>query len=239
MSGNSADSFSENSEVEEEKEEVKEKIETMVKKKRPGRPPRKKKAPVPPPTTGPPAANDNKRRSTPVKSGNGSQFSERPRVFYQPHIYTCRRSLQENAACWSVPGRKQSELQWRRTSRGTSWSWGSLQRRTASAAWNSAPCWWATIETGEPSSSTSTTASSCWRSRGGGKVPPSARTKKNKTWIFKEDRHHDVKKKQNTSRQEGEGKTGFLSLLQVHHLTFWWIPGAIAAVVREKWNKSD
>uniref|UniRef100_A0A3Q3GWE8 Si:cabz01080528.1 n=1 Tax=Labrus bergylta TaxID=56723 RepID=A0A3Q3GWE8_9LABR len=43
MSGNSADSFSENSEAEEEKEEVKEKAEVTVKKKGPGRPPRKKR----------------------------------------------------------------------------------------------------------------------------------------------------------------------------------------------------
>lgn len=68
MSGNSADSFSEESEPEEEKEEVKEKPEVVVKKKGPGRPPRKKKAPNPSPVT-PSVPNAHKRRCVPPKSG--------------------------------------------------------------------------------------------------------------------------------------------------------------------------
>lgn len=67
MSGNSADSFSEDSEAEEEKEEVKEKSE-VTKKKGPGRPPRKKKPPIPSPVS-PPVANAHKRRCIPPKSG--------------------------------------------------------------------------------------------------------------------------------------------------------------------------
>uniref|UniRef100_A0A3B3VMY3 Si:cabz01080528.1 n=1 Tax=Poecilia latipinna TaxID=48699 RepID=A0A3B3VMY3_9TELE len=43
MSGNSGDSFSEDSDADEEKEDVKEKTEVIVKKKGPGRPPRKGK----------------------------------------------------------------------------------------------------------------------------------------------------------------------------------------------------
>lgn len=69
MSGNSADSFSEDSEAEEEKEEVKEKTEVVVKKKGPGRPPRKKKPPAPSPAVSPPLANAHKRRNVPPKSG--------------------------------------------------------------------------------------------------------------------------------------------------------------------------
>lgn len=71
MSGNSADSFSEDSDAEEHKEEVKEKAEVVVKKKKgPGRPPRKKKPPAatPLPVT-PPAPNAHKRRCGPPKSG--------------------------------------------------------------------------------------------------------------------------------------------------------------------------
>ncbi|XP_037832257.1 uncharacterized protein LOC108234819 isoform X2 [Kryptolebias marmoratus] len=96
MSGHSADSFSEDSEVEVEKEEVKEKIEMMAKKKGPGRSPRKKKAPVPPPTASPPAANDSKRRSTPVKSGKRGvlkrPWSEAERVAVETHL---KRNLLE------------------------------------------------------------------------------------------------------------------------------------------------
>lgn len=69
MSGNSADSISEDSEAEEEKEEVKEKAELMVKKKGPGRPPWKKKLPIPSPVS-PTVANAHKRRCIPPKSGN-------------------------------------------------------------------------------------------------------------------------------------------------------------------------
>lgn len=73
MSGNSADSFSEDSEPEEEKEEVKEKTEVVVKKKKgPGRPPRKKRPPTTPSLpVSPPASNTHKRRCVPPKSGNG------------------------------------------------------------------------------------------------------------------------------------------------------------------------
>lgn len=69
MSGNSADSFSEDSEAEEEKEDVKEKAEVMVKKKGPGRPPRKKRVAIPSPVS-PSIATVHKRRCIPPKSGN-------------------------------------------------------------------------------------------------------------------------------------------------------------------------
>lgn len=69
MSGNSADSFSEDSEADDQKDEVKEKAEAMVKKKGPGRPPRKKRPPIPSPVS-PSVANALKRRCMPVKSGN-------------------------------------------------------------------------------------------------------------------------------------------------------------------------
>lgn len=74
MSGNSADSFSEDSEVEEEKEEVKEKVEVMVKKKGPGRPPRKKRAPIASPVS-PSIPNVHKRRCIPPKSGNNQSIT--------------------------------------------------------------------------------------------------------------------------------------------------------------------
>lgn len=67
MSGNSADSITEDSEAEDEKEDVKEKAEVMVKKKGPGRPPRKKRPPVSSPAS-PPVAS--KKRCAPPKSGN-------------------------------------------------------------------------------------------------------------------------------------------------------------------------
>ena len=84
MSGNSGDSFSEESEAEDEKEEVKEKPEVMVKKKGPGRPPRKKKAPIPSPVS-PAIANVHKRRCLPPKSGNRSSVTicDVPSVFSQ------------------------------------------------------------------------------------------------------------------------------------------------------------
>lgn len=74
MSGNSAESFSEDSEAEEEKEDVKEKAEVMVKKKGPGRPPRKKRAPIPSQVS-PSIANVHKRRCIPPKSGNHLSIS--------------------------------------------------------------------------------------------------------------------------------------------------------------------
>lgn len=74
MSGNSADSLSEDSEREEVKEEVKEKAEVIVKKKGPGRPPRKKRPPVPSPVS-PTITNSHKRRCNPPKSGkHNSQY---------------------------------------------------------------------------------------------------------------------------------------------------------------------
>lgn len=69
MSGNSADSFSEDSEVEGEKEEVKEKTEVMVKKKGPGRPPRKKRGPLTS-SVNTSVASVHKRRCIQPKSGN-------------------------------------------------------------------------------------------------------------------------------------------------------------------------
>uniref|UniRef100_A0A1A8A2R0 Activity-dependent neuroprotector homeobox b n=1 Tax=Nothobranchius furzeri TaxID=105023 RepID=A0A1A8A2R0_NOTFU len=89
MSGNSADSITDDSEAEEEKEVVKEKVEVPVKKKGRGRPPRKKKAPAHPPSVNPPGAN-NKRRSTPVKSGKRGvlkrPWSEAERVAVETHL---------------------------------------------------------------------------------------------------------------------------------------------------------
>ncbi|XP_008320280.2 uncharacterized protein LOC103387422 isoform X2 [Cynoglossus semilaevis] len=95
MSGNSADSFSEESEPEEEKEEVKEKPEVVVKKKGPGRPPRKKKAPNPSPVT-PSVPNAHKRRCVPPKSGKRGvlkrPWSEAERVAVETHL---KRNLME------------------------------------------------------------------------------------------------------------------------------------------------
>lgn len=95
MSGNSADSFSDESEAEEEKEEVKEKAEVNVKKKGPGRPPRKKRAPIPPPVS-PTIANAHKRRCIPPKSGKRGvlkrPWSEAERVAVETHL---KRNLME------------------------------------------------------------------------------------------------------------------------------------------------
>ncbi|XP_031707221.1 uncharacterized protein LOC116385688 isoform X1 [Anarrhichthys ocellatus] len=95
LSGNSADSFSEESEAEEEKEEVKEKAEVMVKKKGPGRPPRKKRAPIPAPVS-PSIANVHKRRCIPPKSGKRGvlkrPWSEAERVAVETHL---KRNLME------------------------------------------------------------------------------------------------------------------------------------------------
>ncbi|XP_036967897.1 uncharacterized protein LOC119027116 isoform X1 [Acanthopagrus latus] len=95
MSGNSADSFSEDSEVEEEKEEVKEKAEVMVKKKGPGRPPRKRRAPAPAPVS-PSIPNVHKRRCIPPKSGKRGvlkrPWSEAERVAVETHL---KRNLME------------------------------------------------------------------------------------------------------------------------------------------------
>ncbi|KAG7243366.1 hypothetical protein INR49_011822, partial [Caranx melampygus] len=96
MSGNSADSFSEDSEAEEEKEEVKEKAEVMVKKKGPGRPPRKKRAPIPSPVSPPSIPNVHKRRCIPPKSGKRGvlkrPWSEAERVAVETHL---KRNLME------------------------------------------------------------------------------------------------------------------------------------------------
>ncbi|XP_042072188.1 uncharacterized protein LOC121812961 [Haplochromis burtoni] len=96
MSGNSADSFSEDSEAEEVKEEIKEKTEVTVKKKGPGRPPRKKKAPVPSPVVSPSLANAHKRRNIPPKSGKRGvlkrPWSEAERVAVETHL---KRNLME------------------------------------------------------------------------------------------------------------------------------------------------
>ncbi|TNM93952.1 hypothetical protein fugu_002128 [Takifugu bimaculatus] len=93
MSGNSADSITEDSEAEDEKEEVKEKAEAMVKKKGPGRPPRKKRPPAASPAS-PPVAS--KRRCTPPKSGKRGvlkrPWSEAERVAVETHL---NRNLME------------------------------------------------------------------------------------------------------------------------------------------------
>ncbi|XP_041840843.1 uncharacterized protein LOC121639596 [Melanotaenia boesemani] len=96
MSGNSADSFSEDSEGEEDKDDVKEKTEVMVKKKGPGRPPRKRRAPIPSPPVSPPIANAHKRRCVPPKSGKRGvlkrPWSEAERVAVETHL---KRNLME------------------------------------------------------------------------------------------------------------------------------------------------
>ncbi|XP_072232470.1 uncharacterized protein [Leuresthes tenuis] len=96
MSGNSADSFSEDSEPEEDKDEVKEKTEVTAKKKGPGRPPRKKRAPMPSPPISPQIANDHKRRCVPPKSGKRGvlkrPWSEAERVAVETHL---NRNLME------------------------------------------------------------------------------------------------------------------------------------------------
>ncbi|XP_039677774.1 uncharacterized protein LOC120572502 [Perca fluviatilis] len=95
MSGNSADSFSEDSEAEEKKEEVKEKAEVIVKKKGPGRPPRKKRAPISSPGNTS-IANVHKRRCIPPKSGKRGvlkrPWSEAERVAVETHL---KRNLME------------------------------------------------------------------------------------------------------------------------------------------------
>lgn len=104
MSGNSADSFSEDSEGEEDKEEVKVKTEVLEKKKGPGRPPRKKKPPNPPPTASPPVpvANANKRRCTPAKSGK-SRFRTITFGFWIDALHSAAPAFgispQESAGC--------------------------------------------------------------------------------------------------------------------------------------------
>lgn len=96
MSGNSADSFSEDSEAEEQKEDVKEKVEVVPKKKGPGRPPRKRRAPNPTPPVGPSLANVHKKRSVPPKSGKRGvlkrPWSEAERVAVETHL---NRNLME------------------------------------------------------------------------------------------------------------------------------------------------
>ncbi|KAF0029304.1 hypothetical protein F2P81_018409 [Scophthalmus maximus] len=95
MSGNSGESFSEDSEAEEEKEEVKEKPEVVVKKKGPGRPPRKRRAPNPSPVS-PSIATVHKRRCIPPKSGKRGvlkrPWSEAERVAVETHL---KRNLME------------------------------------------------------------------------------------------------------------------------------------------------
>ncbi|CAF91276.1 unnamed protein product [Tetraodon nigroviridis] len=93
MSGNSADSVTEDSEAEEEKPDVKEKAEAAVKKKGPGRPPRKRRPPVSSPAS-PPVAS--KRRCAPPKSGKRGvlkrPWSEAERVAVETHL---KRNLVE------------------------------------------------------------------------------------------------------------------------------------------------
>ncbi|XP_029932790.1 uncharacterized protein LOC115377066 isoform X2 [Myripristis murdjan] len=89
MSGNSADSFSEDSEVEGEKEEVKEKTEVLVKKKGPGRPPRKKRGPLTS-SVNTSVASVHKRRCIQPKSGKRGvlkrPWSEAERVAVETHL---------------------------------------------------------------------------------------------------------------------------------------------------------
>ncbi|XP_075999861.1 uncharacterized protein LOC142993110 [Genypterus blacodes] len=94
MSGNSGESFSEDSEAEEEKEGSKEKAEVVMKKKGPGRPPRKKRASATP--VSPPPASVHKRRCIPPKSGKRGvlkrPWSEAERVAVETHL---KRNLME------------------------------------------------------------------------------------------------------------------------------------------------
>ncbi|XP_062305884.1 uncharacterized protein LOC134010042 [Osmerus eperlanus] len=87
MSGNSADSFSDDSEGEAEKE-AKEKTE-VVKKKGPGRPPRKRRGP-PPSSVNPSLPGAHKRRSVQPKSGKRGvlkrPWSEAERVAVETHL---------------------------------------------------------------------------------------------------------------------------------------------------------
>ncbi|KAM4612141.1 uncharacterized protein ACJ7VT_012733 isoform 2-T2 [Polymixia lowei] len=90
MSGNSADSFSDDSDAEGEKEEVKEKVvEVVMKKKGPGRPPRKKRGPVPS-SVSPSLPGVHKRRSVQPKSGKRGvlkrPWSEAERVAVETHL---------------------------------------------------------------------------------------------------------------------------------------------------------
>lgn len=91
MSGNSAESFSEESEAEQVKEEakVKEKVEVPVKKKGRGRPPGKKKPPAARPAA-PSAPNDPKKKATPQKSGKRGvlkrPWSEAERLAVETHL---------------------------------------------------------------------------------------------------------------------------------------------------------
>ncbi|XP_077445481.1 uncharacterized protein LOC144066046 isoform X2 [Stigmatopora argus] len=95
MSGNSLDSFSENSEAEILKEEVPEKVEVVVKKKGPGRPPKKKRGGPTVPVT-PSGAGGPKKRSLTPKSGKRGvlkrPWSEAERVAVETHL---KRNLAE------------------------------------------------------------------------------------------------------------------------------------------------
>ncbi|XP_056156163.1 uncharacterized protein LOC130130479 [Lampris incognitus] len=89
MSGNSADSFSDDSAVEGDKEEVKEKVEAVMKKKGPGRPPRKKRGTLAA-SISPSPPGIHKRRSTQPKSGKRGvlkrPWSEAERVAVETHL---------------------------------------------------------------------------------------------------------------------------------------------------------
>ncbi|XP_010886401.1 uncharacterized protein LOC105020800 isoform X2 [Esox lucius] len=94
MSGNSADSFSDDTDGEAEKLKEKEKVEVEVVKKRPGRPPRKK---VPPPSSvNPLLPGAHKRKNIQPKSGKRGvlkrPWSEAERVAVETHL---KRNIME------------------------------------------------------------------------------------------------------------------------------------------------
>ncbi|XP_033839110.1 uncharacterized protein LOC117385938 [Periophthalmus magnuspinnatus] len=90
MSGNSAESFSEESEAEQVKEEVKQKVEAPVKKKGRGRPPRKKKTPGAARPAAPATPKEPKKKATPQKSGKRGvlkrPWSEAERLAVETHL---------------------------------------------------------------------------------------------------------------------------------------------------------
>ncbi|XP_061922847.1 uncharacterized protein LOC133662737 isoform X1 [Entelurus aequoreus] len=105
LSGNSADSFSEETEPDDHKEEVQEKVEVLVKKKGRGRPPRKKRPPITP-TVSTSRVGAQKRRSAQPKSGKRGvlkrPWSEAERVSVETH-------LQRNLVELRVPAKADCE----------------------------------------------------------------------------------------------------------------------------------
>lgn len=186
MSGNSADSYSEG---ESEGEHVKEKTEGPITAAAPDPPPTllyvrkgktngrvgrpKKLKNSQPPLPSPPPPSVHRRRGSGLQKSklviyNSHvilQFKQNGRMFVFFIIFS-----QVSEVSWSVPGQRRSEQQLRSTLPKTSQSSVSPPKRTASAACSSALCWSTTTVTGEPLSSTVTTAFSCSRKTSGVKM---------------------------------------------------------------------